>query len=177
MSMPDAPIHFTSDLSDFDHRLACKCVLKHFMPYFRPAAVGCILLMFFGYALTIFLNRLYETGDFNGLILLFFLGLAALILLLIHRQKRVWRAIKEAPLRQGLATISLDDKGMKIENPGMTQTIFWSHAVDVIDGNDGLLVLSGAVEPHPIPTQAIPEGIALHELRDQIRRWISQAQS
>ena len=168
----------TTELSNYNFRAADTRLCNNLLPSRRLIRWGAILLLVTGYGLTIFLNRRFNTDAYNAFA---FLSLVGFVVLLLGSafllRKRIYGAKRDAAIRNGETTISLDDEGMHVEHSGTRQVNFWSHVTDVIDGPDGLLVLVNLWEYHPIPSHSFPHGVDKNQLKAQIKEWIAKART
>ncbi len=171
-------VSLSCDHSNFHHGRVCYYLIKRLIPSYFTLRWVLFLAVFFGYPLVLVLKSTFKMDFLAGFdLMLLLVGIIGMIVLFVYRLRRVTAAVQNAAFRQGETSIVLDEISMKITHPGLHQTIFWSHAEDVIDGADGLLVLSGPMDYHPIPRSSLPEAITQDELKEKIKRWIEQAKT
>lgn len=162
-------------LADYDYSALCRPLFRRLMPAFAPLAWLAAALFLLGILLPGWLDRAYGTGHRIWPGLLLAAGVALYVGLLFYRGRLSWRAMREAPLRQGISTIVLGDEGVDIRSTGTRTFIEWFVLVDVVEGRDGLLLLTGDMEALPVPAHAIPEGMTQDALKAHIAARIEAA--
>ncbi len=177
MTSDETKIELTADLSQYNHKAACRRIASKMLPYHRHIIWGALALFILAYFVTAYLNVRYDTDAYNVIAFIAFLALAAVLVWALLRRRRIWQTTQEAPSRQGKTSLILDSEGMQVKNPGMHLSYKWTHIVDVIDGPDGLLVLTSGTEFLPIPGHAVPEGTDIDKIKTQIKVWIASAKT
>ncbi|MGL4321290.1 MAG: YcxB family protein [Paracoccaceae bacterium] len=93
---------------------------------------------------------------------------------------RVWnnyifRELNASVIRSGLWQATITDEGLDLSSEGMRQLIAWSHLDEVIDGPEGLLVLSGNACGFPIRAASFANDDAFGVFRSALEARIAAA--
>ena len=175
--MERAPeIVLQADYSRYDYSSMCKPLAHALMPMYRPLC-WLLAILFVPAIIMVEYGRRWDEPAWTlmGGPLLIVVSLAYLALT-FYRARLNWRAVQEAPSRQGVTTLSMDEGGIDFTGAGNSTRLDWSVMVDVIDGPDGgLIVRTSGVEGVPIPATAIPEGMTPESLKARIAGWIAAA--
>jgi len=167
----------TTDLLNYDFQKADTRLCNNLLPSRRFLRWGGYLLLISGYGLAVILNRRFNTDAYNAFALLSLIGAGMLILIPFVMRARIYQAKRNAAIRNGGTTITLDEEGMHVEHTGARQVYSWTHAKDVIDGPDGLLVLLHSMQYEPIPSHDLPQGMEKNQMKAQIKEWISMSEN
>lgn len=101
---------------------------------------------------------------------------SGLIAFLFYRMWVAQKAMRNAPVREGVAKVSLSPLGYRVTHPGHESLFYWSHVEGVLTTPQGILILHSPYEYYPIEAAAFDTREQLEKVAEQIREWINNVQ-
>ncbi|MEP5759849.1 MAG: YcxB family protein [Litoreibacter sp.] len=172
---PDTVLQTRFDLKNHDDKKTETALRRRLLPYWW-AFILVDIAMFIGlYVAAVWLFQWYGIGALVFIVGLIIFRQTVVLGMKVFQNRTIAAARRDAPIRQGDRIVSFNEDRIQIEHPGFTQSLFWSHALDVISTKNGLLIVYGGMDAISIPATAMPEGQSQAELKSRIENWIRTA--
>ncbi|GAB5446548.1 MAG: hypothetical protein Gyms2KO_14210 [Gymnodinialimonas sp.] len=121
------------------------------------------------------LNAFFDGG--TGRLLALTVLISGVGWLIWSTNQKARTAMMQAPVRSGVTQITLSPKGCAVEHPGVKALYLWSHILDVVVTEQGLLLLHSDYEYYPIEAAAFENPSEMETVAAQIKDWIAQTKS
>lgn len=178
MTLTTLPVFQTRfNLSKHNDKKAETALRRRLLPFWWAFILIDASMFLALYVVAVWLFQEFGIGALVFIVGLIIFRQIAVMGMKLYQSRIIALARRSTPVRHGERTVSFSHEMIQIEHAGFSQTLRWSHALDVIDTKAGLLIVYGGMDALVIPSDAMPEGQSQTDLKVQIESWIGAAKS